>query len=146
MAGALPDGRYAGMPFGEGGLSPYQGTDTQGPTGSMRSAAKWDYTSMLNCIYNQRYHPTALASDEDITKFATLIRTYLNNMGPEGFGAQHVQCNVVSSETLKAAQENPEDYRDLTIRVAGYTAYFTEIAKDLQDDLIARTEFQEVNC
>jgi formate C-acetyltransferase len=134
------------MPFGEGGLSPYQGTDTHGPTGSMRSAAKWDYVSMLNSVYNQRYHPTALASDEDITKFATLIRTYLNNMGPEGFGAQHVQCNVVSSETLKAAQENPEDYRDLTIRVAGYTAYFTEIAKDLQDDLIARTEFQEVNC
>jgi formate C-acetyltransferase len=146
MTGALPDGRYAGMPFAEGGLSPMQGTDTNGPTGSMRSAAKWDYISMLNSVYNQRYHPTALASDEDISKFTTLIKTYLNNMGPEGLGAQHVQCNVVASDTLKKAQKDPENYRDLTVRVAGYTAYFTEIARDLQDDLIARTEFQEVNC
>lgn len=145
LTGATPDGRKAGMPFGEGGVSPMQSTDTSGPTGSMRTVAKWDYVSMLNCVYNQRYHPTAVESDEDVTKFVTLIRTYLSNMGDRGLGGQHVQCNVVSSETLKAAQKDPENYRDLTVRVAGYTAYFTEIAKDLQDDLIARTEFQEVN-
>ncbi len=145
MTGATPDGRYAGMPFAEGGTSPMQGTDTHGPLGSMRSAAKWDYPAMLTQVYNQRYHPTALNSDEDVSKFTTLVKTYLNNMGPEGLGAQHVQVNVVSSETLKAAQKDPSKFRDLTIRVAGYTAYFTEIAKDLQDDLIARTEFEEVN-
>ena len=143
MTGALPDGRKAGLPFAEGGVSPMQGTDTSGPTGSMRSASKWDYISMLNCIYNQRYHPTALGSDEDIKKFTTLIKTYLNRMGDKG--GQHIQCNVVSSETLRAAQKDPEKYRDLTVRVAGYTAYFTEIAEDLQEDLIARTEYSEVN-
>ncbi|HWQ73617.1 MAG TPA: pyruvate formate lyase family protein [Desulfitobacteriaceae bacterium] len=146
MTGALPDGRYAGMPFAEGGNSPYQGTDTHGPLGSMRTLAKWDYENMLTCIYNQRYHPTAITTDEDVKKFAQLIRTYLCYMGENGKGGQHVQCNVVSSETLKAAQKDPSKFRDLTIRVAGYTAYFCEISKDLQDDIIARTEFEEVNC
>jgi len=143
MTGALPDGREAEMPFAEGGVSPMQGTDFSGPTASMRTVAKWDYVSMLNCVYNQKYHPMVLESEEGIKKFSALIKTFLCNMGD--VGAHHVQCNVVSSETLRKAQKDPEKYRDLTIRVAGYTAYFIEISKDLQDDLIARTEYQEVS-
>ncbi|MDD2503184.1 MAG: glycine radical domain-containing protein [Clostridia bacterium] len=144
MTGATPDGRNAGTSLAEGGVSPMQGTDTHGPTGSMRTVAKFDSVSMLNYVYNQLYHPTAVANDEDITKFSTLMKTYLCNMGANELGGLHVQCNVVSPETLKAAQKDSTKYRDLTIRVAGYTAYFTELSKDLQDDIIARTQYQEV--
>lgn len=95
-------------------------------------------------VYNQKFHPRALEKDEDVAKLASLIRIYLCDMGVDGRGANHVQINVVSAETLRDAQEHPEKYRDLIIRVAGYTAFFTEISRDLQDDLIARVEFESV--
>ena len=145
MMGATPDGRKAGMPLAEGGISPMQGLELQGPAASMRSAAKWDYTEINSVVYNQKFHPRVLERDDDVKKLSTLIRTYLCKMGSEGNGANHVQINVVSAETLRDAQEHPENYRDLIIRVAGYTAFFTEISRDLQDDLIARVEFDAIN-
>ena len=122
-----------------------QGLELQGPAASMRSAAKWDYTEINSVVYNQKFHPRVLERDDDVKKLSTLIRTYLCKMGSEGNGANHVQINVVSAETLRDAQEHPENYRDLIIRVAGYTAFFTEISRDLQDDLIARVEFDAIN-
>lgn len=145
MMGATPDGRKAGMPLAEGGISPMQGLELQGPAASMRSAAKWDYTEINSVVYNQKFHPRVLERDDDVKKLSTLIRTYLCKMGSEGNGTNHVQINVVSAETLRDAQEHPENYRDLIIRVAGYTAFFTEISRDLQDDLIARVEFDAIN-
>lgn len=144
LMGATPDGRNAGMPLAEGGISPMQGLALKGPSASMRSAAKWDYSEINSVVYNQKFHPRALEKDEDVAKLASLIRIYLCDMGVDGRGANHVQINVVSAETLRDAQEHPEKYRDLIIRVAGYTAFFTEISRDLQDDLIARVEFESV--
>ena len=144
LMGATPDGRNAGMPLAEGGISPMQGLALKGPSASMRSAAKWDYSEINSVVYNQKFHPRALEKDEDVAKLASLIRIYLCDMGVDGRGANHVQINVVSAETLKDAQKHPEKYRDLIIRVAGYTAFFTEISRDLQDDLIARVEFESV--
>ena len=145
MMGATPDGRLAGEPLAEGGISPMQGLPLAGPSASMRSAAKWNYTEMLSCVYNQKFHPRALETESDQRKIAALVKAFLCDMGEDHLGAGHVQINVVSADTLKDAQAHPERYSDLIIRVAGYTAFFTEISKDLQDDLIARTEFEEVN-
>ena len=145
MMGATPDGRKAGMPLAEGGISPMQGLELQGPSASMRSAAKWDYTEINSVVYNQKFHPRVLERDDDVRKLSELIRAYLCRMGKDGYGANHVQINVVSAETLRDAQKHPENYRDLIIRVAGYTAFFTEISRDLQDDLIARVEFSAVS-
>lgn len=145
MMGATPDGRNAGKPLAEGGISPMQGLELKGPSASMRSAAKWDYTEINSVVYNQKFHPRVLEKDDDIKKLTRLVRTYLCDMGVDELGANHVQINVVSAETLRDAQEHPENYRDLIIRVAGYTAFFTEISRDLQDDLIARVEFDGIN-
>lgn len=122
-----------------------QGLELKGPSASMRSAAKWDYTEINSVVYNQKFHPRVLEKDDDIKKLTRLVRTYLCDMGVDELGANHVQINVVSAETLRDAQEHPENYRDLIIRVAGYTAFFTEISRDLQDDLIARVEFDGIN-
>lgn len=145
MMGATPDGRKAGMPLAEGGISPMQGLELKGPSASMRSAAKWDYSEINSVVYNQKFHPRVLEKDADVKKLGDLIRAYLCDMGADKLGANHVQINVVSAETLRDAQKHPENYRDLIIRVAGYTAFFTEISKDLQDDLIARVEFDAVS-
>ena len=110
----------------------------------MISAAKWDYKEINSVVYNQKFHPRVLEKDEDIAKLSSLVKIFLCNMGPNQEGAAHVQINVVSADTLRDAQLHPENYRDLIIRVAGYTAFFTEISKDLQDDLIARVEFNGI--
>ncbi|MDO4479860.1 MAG: pyruvate formate lyase family protein [Erysipelotrichaceae bacterium] len=144
MMGATPDGRKAGMPVAEGGISPMQGLELHGPVASMISAAKWDYKEINSVVYNQKFHPRVLEKDEDIAKLSSLVKIFLCNMGPNQEGAAHVQINVVSADTLRDAQLHPENYRDLIIRVAGYTAFFTEISKDLQDDLIARVEFNGI--
>ena len=145
MIGATPDGRKAGKPLAEGGISPMQGLELDGPSASMRSAAKWDYTEINSVVYNQKFHPRAMENERDLDKLAMLVKAYMCDMGRDELGADHIQINVVSSETLRDAQVHPENYKDLIIRVAGYTAFFTEISRDLQDDLIARVEFQDVN-
>ena len=145
MIGATPDGRKAGQPLAEGGISPMQGRELKGPSASMRSAAKWDYDEINSVVYNQKFHPRVFERNEDIGKLSKLVKTYLCNMGMHGTGTAHIQINVVSAKTLRDAQVHPENYKDLIIRVAGYTAFFTEISRDLQDDLIARVEFDAVH-
>lgn len=133
--GATPDGRKAGRPLSDG-MSPAQGTERNGPTASLKSVAKLDlHRAGSGGILNQRFNPSLLASDRDIGKFIALNKAYLNDLG----GLQ-VQYNVISTETLKDAQQNPEAHSDLLVRVVGYCARFVDLSREVQDDIIARTE------
>jgi formate C-acetyltransferase len=137
--GALPDGRLAGKPLAEGGIAPSQGRNVSGPTASIRSVAKLNHTLVSGgSVYNMRFNPGAVDSDEKMKKFAMMLRTYCET------GGYHIQFNFLSAETLRAAQENPAQYRDLLVRVATYSAYFVELSKQVQDDIIAKTEFGTV--
>lgn len=131
---ALPDGRLARTPLADG-VSPRQGKDTNGPTAAAMSVSKLDHANYSNgTLYNQKFLPSALAGDEGLKRFAAMVRTYFDHKG------MHVQFNVIDRETLLAAQKNPEQYKDLVVRVAGYSAQFTVLAKEVQDDIISRTE------
>lgn len=135
QVGALPSGRAAGTPLADGGISPQISCDLNGPSAVINSAAKIDHSLASNgTLLNQRFHPAALAGDEGTRNLASLIKTYFDK------GGFHIQFNVVSSETLRAAQENPDDYKDLLVRVAGYSAYFTGLSQPVQDNIIRRTE------
>jgi len=134
VCGAFPDGRRAGEPLADGVTSPYPGTDTNGPTAVLRSSAKVDHTKIRGGLLNLKFHPTALAGTTGSKNLLALVRTYFE--GP-GF---HLQFNVVDSEMLRDAQEHPESYRDLVVRVAGFSAYWVEMSRALQDQVIARTE------
>jgi choline trimethylamine-lyase len=139
IIGALPDGRKAGEPLSEGGISPHQGRNISGPTATMRSVAKLDQIKLSHgSILNMRFNPDALKDAQKIKKFASLIRTFCET------GGNLVQFNIVSSDTLRDAQKYPEKYRDLLVRVATYSAYFVELSPDLQNNIIERMEFQEV--
>jgi formate C-acetyltransferase len=134
ITGATPDGRFAGEVTADGTHSPQQGTDVNGPTAVIKSASKLDQTRYLCTLLNMKFHPSALKTTEDLKKLSVLIKTYFS------LGGKHVQFNVVSKETLLDAQRNPEKYQDLIVRVAGYSAYFTQLSKQVQDDIIRRTE------
>jgi choline trimethylamine-lyase len=139
MVGALPDGRKAGEPLAEGGISPYQGRNLSGPTATMNSIAKLDHLKLTGgSVLNMRFNPDSLKDTGKLRKFVTLLRTYFET------GGYHVQFNIVDSNTLKEAQKHPAQYRDLLVRVATYSAYFVDLPAELQNDLIARTEFQEI--
>ncbi|PTV93989.1 cobalamin-independent glycerol dehydratase large subunit [Rhodobacter aestuarii] len=132
--GALPDGRPAKLPLADG-VSPRQGKDRLGPTAAANSVAKLDHFIASNgTLYNQKFLPSALAGDTGLQNFASLVRSYFDHKG------MHVQFNVIDRETLLKAQKNPEDYNDLVVRVAGYSAQFVVLAKEVQDDIISRTE------
>jgi formate C-acetyltransferase len=131
--GATPDGRRAHTALSEG-ISPVQGTDKNGPTSVIKSAAKIDHVRTGGTLLNQKFTPQLLADEEGICKLAALIRAYFSMDG------HHIQFNVVTAETLRAAQQNPEKYRDLIVRVAGYSDYFVDLGKDLQNEIIRRTE------
>jgi trans-4-hydroxy-L-proline dehydratase len=133
LSGATPDGRRAGTPLSEG-ISPVQGMDRCGPTAAVQSMARLDHARCLGTLLNMRFHPTALSGEEGIKKFAGLVRTYFK------LGGHHMQFNVLSSEQMRAAQQDPEAYQDLIVRVAGYSDYFVRLSKDLQDEIISRTE------
>ncbi len=134
MVGALPDGRQAGTPLADG-VSPVSGRDVHGPTAAAKSVAKLDHEIASNgTLFNQKFHPTALQGESGHANLAALIRTYCS------LGGMHVQFNVISKETLRDAQRNPEAHRGLVVRVAGYSAFFTSLDKSLQEDIIARTE------
>jgi formate C-acetyltransferase len=133
VTGATADGRKAGVPLSEG-ISPVQGADRKGPTAVFLSAAKMDHARTGGTLLNMKFTPDALAEDRDLDNLAGLIRTYFK------LGGHHVQFNVVSGETLRHAQEHPEEHRDLIVRVAGYSDYFTDISRALQDEIISRTE------
>lgn len=133
VTGALPDGRRAGLPLSEG-ISPVQGADKKGPTAVLKSAAKMDHVRTGGTLLNLKFNPQVLAGDNDLDKLVQLIRTYFRMDG------HHVQFNVVTKQTLLKAQENPQQYQDLIVRVAGYSDYFVDLSRALQDEIIARTE------
>lgn len=131
--GATPDGRKAGEPLSEG-VSPVQGADRKGPTAVVKSVAKIDHVRTGGTLLNQKFTPQLLADDVGIDKLGQLVRTYFKLDG------HHIQFNVVSSEMLRDAQKHPERYRDLIVRVAGYSDYFVDLGADLQNEIIKRTE------
>jgi len=130
---ATPDGRKAGEPLSEG-VSPVQGADRKGPTAVIKSVAKIDHARTGGTLLNQKFTPQLLADEEGLDKLAHLIRTYFKLDG------HHIQFNVVSSDMLRDAQKCPEKYRDLVVRVAGYSDYFVDLNVDLQNEIIKRTE------
>jgi formate C-acetyltransferase len=133
--GATPDGRHAGTPLAEG-CSPSSGTDLLGPTAVFQSIGKLPAQRIFGGILlNQKLSPKAIETVSDKAKLGAMIRTFFDDL--KGW---HVQYNIVSRETLLAAQKDPEKYRDLVVRVAGYSAFFRDLAPDTQDDIIARTE------
>ncbi|MCM3700671.1 glycyl radical protein [Paenibacillus macerans] len=132
--GATADGRLAGEPLADG-VSPVSGRDTSGPTASANSVAKLDHHIASNgTLFNQKFHPSALSGPAGLEKLAALVRGFFDQKG------MHVQFNVISRDTLLEAQRNPEKYKNLVVRVAGYSAHFTTLDKKLQDDIINRTE------
>jgi len=134
ITGATPDGRYAGEVLADGSMSPMRGRDTNGPTAIIKSASKIDQALYASTLLNMKFHPSTLGNTEDLRKLATLIKTYFS------LGGKHIQFNVVNREILLEAQEQPENYNDLVVRVAGYSAYFVQLGKRVQDEIIARTE------
>ncbi|MBN1940020.1 MAG: glycyl radical protein, partial [Candidatus Aminicenantes bacterium] len=133
VTGATPDGRKAGESLSEG-ISPVQGADRKGPTAVLKSAAKIDHIRTGGTLLNQKFTPQLLADDEGIRNLGHLVRTYFK------MDAHHVQFNVVTADTLREAQAHPDKYRDLIVRVAGYSDYFLDCSVDLQNEIIRRTE------
>ena len=133
MLGATPNGRFAEKPISDG-TSPSHGADRHGPTAVIKSLSKMDQIKSGGTLLNQRFLPSALEKDEDIVKLSHLIRTYFKLKG------HHIQFNVVGTDTLKKAQAAPDDYRDLLVRVAGYSDYFVDLDEFHQEEIIARTE------
>ena len=134
QTGASPDGRLAGTPVADG-VSPSAGMDVHGPTSAANSVSCLDHGIASNgTLFNMKFHPSALAGDSGLENFVALVQTYFEMKG------SHMQFNVVSRETLRDAQKNPDKYRSLVVRVAGYSALFTTLSKSLQDDIINRTE------
>jgi pyruvate-formate lyase len=133
VIGATPDGRRARTPLSEG-ISPVQGADRHGPTAVIKSAAKIDHIRTGGTLLNQKFTPDLLKSDSDLDNVLHLVRSYFKMDG------HHIQFNVVSADTLRDAQANPECYRDLIVRVAGYSDYFVDLGRELQNEIISRTE------
>jgi pyruvate formate-lyase/glycerol dehydratase family glycyl radical enzyme len=131
---AFPDGRLKGEPLADGVTSPFPGSDKLGPTAVIRSSSKVDHTQIRGGLLNLKFHPSALTGETGSRNLLALIRTYFENPG------FHVQFNVVDSNMLRDAQAHPENYRDLVVRVAGFSAYWVEMSKALQDQVICRTE------
>ncbi len=134
LTGATPDGRGAREIFADGTMSPMQGADVNGPTRAIKSAMKINQDPYQATLMNMKLHPSALKSDSDLQKAAALIRTYFSE------GGKHIQFNVVDKETLIDAQNYPVKHRNLAVRVAGYSAYFVQLGKNMQDEVIKRTE------
>lgn len=133
VTGATPDGRKAGTPLSEG-ISPVQGMDRNSPTAVVRSAARLDHERTGGTLLNLKLTPSLLEGEEGLKRLTNLIRTYFR------LGGHHVQFNVVTAETLRKAKQDPQSYRDLIVRVAGYSDYFCDLTPALQDEIIARTE------
>jgi len=136
VLGATPDGRFACEPVSEG-ISPVQGSDYNGPTAVVKSAAKIDHLRTGGTLLNQKFTPHLLADEEGINKLVSLIRSYFKMDG------HHIQFNVVNADVLRDAQKHPEKYRDLIVRVAGYSDYFVDLGIQLQNEIIRRTEQTE---
>jgi trans-4-hydroxy-L-proline dehydratase len=137
VIGATPDGRNAWLPLSEG-ISPFQGVDHNGPTSVIKSASKIDHLLTGGTLLNQKFSPSFFEDEDSYEKLTALIRSYFSLDG------HHIQFNVVNAETLRDAQKHPEKYRDLIVRVAGYSDYFNDLGDDLQNEIIKRTEHEEV--
>lgn len=137
VTGATPDGRRAGRPLSEG-ISPVQGSDRLGPTAVLRSAAKMDHRMTGGTLLNMKLTPALIEGAEGIEDISRLVRGYFR------LGGHHLQFNVVKAEVLRAAKADPEEWRDLIVRVAGYSDYFCDLSVELQDEIIDRTEHAEV--
>jgi pyruvate-formate lyase len=136
----MPDGRRAGEPLADGGPSPMTGRDGRGPTAVLRSVGSMNLQLASNgTLLNMMFPPQFIEGSHALDTFVALLRGFCTLRIP------HVQFNVVSATMLRAAQSNPADYRSLVVRVAGYSAYFTELDKDLQDEIIRRTEFGQTD-
>ena len=135
---ATPDGRLGGTTFADASLSAYPGTDRNGPYALFNSATCWNHSRSQNSQLNLKIHPSAIQGREGTRKMLELIRGYLRK------GGFHIQFNIVDSKMLKDAQAKPEDYRGLMVRVAGFTQYWVELGKPIQDEIIARTEYEEI--
>ncbi len=133
VMGATPNGRLAGKSISDG-TSPSHGADTHGPSAVVRSLTKLDHTLSGGTLLNQRFLPSLLKRDEDVARLGQLVRSYFK------LGGHHIQFNIVDTATLKAAQETPEDYKDLLVRMAGYSDYFNDMNTDLQQEAVERTE------
>lgn len=137
--GATPDGRYSMQPLADGGMSPVYGRDISGPTAVLKSVSRIDKNLTTNGgLLNMKFLPEFFNNEAGINKFAKFLRSFVTLEIP------HIQFNVLRKEDLLKAKENPEDYRGLTVRVAGYTAYFVELADELQNEIIARTSYGDI--
>jgi len=137
VTGATPDGRNAHKPLSEG-ISPAQGADKEGPTAVIKSASKIDHLRTGGTLLNQKFSPQIFEDEESYNCLTALIRSYF------ALDGHHIQFNVVNAATLREAQKHPELYRDLIVRVAGYSDYFTDLGGELQDEIIRRTEHEKV--
>lgn len=135
MTGAMPDGRKDGEPLSEG-VSPVQGVDTNGPTAVIKSVSKIDHLRTGGTLLNQKFSPHLLSTEDGIDNLLHLIRTHFR------LDSHHIQFNVIDAETLREAQKNPEKFRDLIVRVAGYSDYFVDLTPELQNEIIKRTEHE----
>jgi 4-hydroxyphenylacetate decarboxylase large subunit len=135
---ATPDGRLSSTTFADASMSAYPGTDRKGPYALFESATCWDHSNSQNSQLNLKLHPTAVKGMEGSKKLLALTQAYMRK------GGFHIQYNVVDSKMLRHAQKNPDNYRDLMVRVAGFTQYWVEIGKPIQDEVIARTEYEGV--
>jgi len=133
VTGALPNGRPAGKPLSEG-ISPTQGADLNGPTAALLSASKMDQLKTGGTLLNQKFTPGVVSGDKGLDGMACLVTAYFKMDG------HHIQFNVVDRKTLKDAQANPDEHRNLIVRVAGYSDHFRNLSKALQDEIIERTE------
>ena len=133
VLGATPNGRLAGKAISDG-TSPSHGADTHGPSAVIKSLSKIDQSKSGGTLLNQRFLPSLLRKEEDVKKLGHLIRSYFT------LGGHHIQFNIVDTATLLAAQKCPEDYKDLMVRMAGYSDYFNDMNVDLQQEIIERTE------
>lgn len=133
---ATPDGRKAGEPLSEG-VSPVQGADRKGPTAVIKSVSKMDHLRTGGTLLNMKFTPHLLAGEDGIARLTDLVRTYFRLDG------HHIQFNVVTAKLLRDAQQHPEKHRDLIVRVAGYSDYFVDLGRELQEEIIRRTEHQD---
>ena len=133
MTGATPDGRFAGETLADAGASPMRGEDKNGPLAVIKSAMKIPQDSYQAVLFNMKFQPGAVSSEADLAKLGAMIRTYFAH------GGKHIQFNIVDEKVLKDARIHPEDHEDLMVRVAGYSAYYTQLTTRLQDEILART-------
>lgn len=137
VVGATPDGRFAGEQLADGGLSPMLGQDGQGPTAVLKSVSKLDNYLLSNgTLLNVKFTPSTLAGEQGLNKLADFLHAFTK------LKLQHIQFNVVNADTLREAQQRPKDFAGLVVRVAGYSAFFVELSKEIQDDIIRRTAHQ----